>query len=32
VEDGSPNWLMKRKGAYYDLMCREMSRLTRRAA
>ena len=31
VEDGSPDWLMKRKGAYYDLVCREMSRLTRRA-
>lgn len=32
IEDGSPDWLMKRKGAYYDLMCREMIRLSRRAA
>jgi ATP-binding cassette subfamily B protein len=32
IEDGSPDQLMKRKGAYYELMFREMSRLTRRAA
>jgi ATP-binding cassette subfamily B protein len=32
IEDGLPDQLMKRKGAYYELMCREMSRLTRRAA
>jgi ATP-binding cassette subfamily B protein len=32
IEDGSPDWLMKRKGAYYELMCREVSRLTKRAA
>jgi ATP-binding cassette, subfamily B, bacterial len=32
VEDGSPNWLMKRKGAYYKLVLREMDRLSSRAA
>jgi ATP-binding cassette subfamily B protein len=32
IEDGSPDQLMKRKGAYYKLVCREMSRLARRAA
>jgi len=32
IEDGSPNWLMKRKGAYYKLVLREMDRLTSRAA
>ncbi len=32
IEDGSPDQLMKRKGAYYELMFREMNRLTRRAA
>jgi ATP-binding cassette subfamily B protein len=32
VEDGSPNWLMKRKGAYYKLVLREMNRLSSRAA
>ena len=32
IEDGSPDWLMRRKGAYYALVRREMSRLTRRAA
>jgi ATP-binding cassette subfamily B protein len=32
VEDGSPDSLMKRRGAYYELVRREMSRLTRRAA
>jgi ATP-binding cassette subfamily B protein len=32
IEDGPPDGLMKRKGAYYELMCREMNRLTRRAA
>ena len=32
IEDGPPAWLMKRKGPYYELMSREMSRLSRRAA
>jgi ATP-binding cassette subfamily B protein len=32
IEDGSPEFLMKRKGAYYELMCREMDHLTRFAA
>jgi len=32
IEDGSPDWLMKSKGAYYKLMCREVFRLTKRAA
>jgi ATP-binding cassette subfamily B protein len=32
IEDGSPDQLMKRKGAYYELMFREMNRLSRRAA
>lgn len=32
IEDGSPGWLMKRKGAYYKLVLREMDRLTSRAA
>ncbi len=32
IEDGSPDSLMKRKGAYYELVRREMSRLMRRAA
>jgi ATP-binding cassette subfamily B protein len=32
VEDGSPDSLMRRKGAYYDLVCREMNRLTMRVA
>ena len=32
IEDGSPDWLMKRRGAYYELVRREMGRLTRRAA
>lgn len=32
VEDGSPDWLMKRKGAYYELVLREMDRLRSRAA
>ena len=32
VEDGSPDSLMRRKGAYYELVCREMNRLTMRVA
>src|SRR5690242_16726814 len=32
IEDGAPNWLMKRKGAYYKLVLREMDRLGSRAA
>ncbi len=32
IEDGPPNLLMKRKGFYYELVRREMNRLTRRAA
>jgi len=32
VEDGAPDWLMKRKGAYYELVLREMDRLRSRAA
>jgi ATP-binding cassette subfamily B protein len=32
VEDGSPDSLMRRKGAYYELVCREMNRLTVRVA
>ncbi|MGE5536832.1 MAG: ABC transporter ATP-binding protein [Acidobacteriota bacterium] len=32
IEDGPPNLLMKQKGPYYELVRREMSRLTRRAA
>ncbi|HET7850296.1 MAG TPA: ABC transporter ATP-binding protein [Pseudolabrys sp.] len=32
IEDGAPDLLMKRKGPYYELVRREMSRLTRRAA
>lgn len=32
VEDGSPDWLVKRKGAYYRLLVNEMSRLAKRAA
>lgn len=32
IEDGPPGLLMKRKGSYYELVRREMSRLTKRAA
>ena len=32
IEDGSPDLLIKRKGTYYQLLCNEMNRLTRRAA
>jgi ATP-binding cassette subfamily B protein len=32
VEDGPPDGLMQRKGAYYELVHREMNRLTKRAA
>jgi ATP-binding cassette subfamily B protein len=32
IEDGAPAWLIKRKGPYYELVSREMSRLSRRAA
>ena len=32
IEDGSPDWLIKRKGAYYKLVLREMNRLASRAA
>jgi len=32
IEDGSPDDLIKRQGTYYQLLCREMNRLTRRAA
>jgi len=32
IEDGSPDDLIKRQGTYYRLLCREMNRLTTRAA
>ena len=32
VEDGSPDWLVKRKGTYYRLLVNEMNRLAKRAA
>jgi ATP-binding cassette subfamily B protein len=32
IEDGAPDWLMKRKGAYYKSVLREMNRLGSRAA
>jgi ATP-binding cassette subfamily B protein len=32
VEDGSPDWLVRCKGAYYGLLVNEMSRLSKRAA
>ncbi len=32
VESGPPDWLLKRKGAYFELMKREMNNLARRAA
>jgi ATP-binding cassette subfamily B protein len=32
VESGPPDWLMKRKGAYFELITREISTLSRRAA
>jgi ATP-binding cassette subfamily B protein len=27
IEDGSPDWLIERKGTYYELLCSEMNRL-----
>src|SRR5262249_54749752 len=32
VEDGSPDELINRRGAYYQLLCGEVDRLTKRAA
>jgi ATP-binding cassette subfamily B protein len=32
IEDGAPEVLMHRRGAYYQLVDRELSRLTKRAA
>jgi ATP-binding cassette subfamily B protein len=32
VEDGSPDDLIKRQGTYYQLLCSEVNRLTKRAA
>jgi len=32
IEDGSPEDLIKRQGTYYQLLCSEVNRLTRRAA
>ena len=32
IEDGSPDDLIKRQGTYYQLLCSEVNRLTRRAA
>jgi ATP-binding cassette, subfamily B, bacterial len=27
IEDGSPDWLIERRGTYYELLCSEMNRL-----
>jgi ATP-binding cassette, subfamily B, bacterial len=32
IEDGSPDDLIKRQGTYYQLLCSEVNRLTKRAA
>jgi ABC-type multidrug transport system fused ATPase/permease subunit len=32
IEDGAPEMLMRRRGAYYQLVDRELSRLAKRAA